>query len=200
MASASSTFDNSESPLSEAATWATPTGWDNLRKVSGVCCADDVNSGEHMARYVGASFAADHYSEIVFASPPNAGSWYGAAARVSAGGSGYIAVHNNGTVYIYRVTNGPNFTELTPSVSASFTTADVLRIWPVGTSIGVYKNGSSIASRTDSNIASGAPGIYAFSAVGTDGIDSWAASDGVVSAGGILLPNGPRIPMAILAR
>jgi hypothetical protein len=193
------TFAGTANPI--GAPWVTgANGWAGWLKASGVARPDAAGAGEHLVRYGGAGLGADQYCQITFGSTPAASSWYGACARVTSGGSCYAVVHNGGTVYIYELTNGPNFAEL-GNFAASFVAADVLRIEVIGTTITAKKNGAVIGSRTDATITSGEPGMYGYIDVTTDGIVGFEAGD--IGGGAAAPPHargGPRIPHALLAR
>lgn len=75
--------------------------------------------------------------------------------------TGYIAIANgSGHLYLSKAVLG-TFTSLGSSpYSASVTTGDVLYMSVVGTTIIVQKNGTTVATVTDSSIASGSAGMY----------------------------------------
>ena len=65
MATASSTFDDSETPLSESLAWTSgPGSAFDVQKVSGDLRLTTLGGGDNMARYEAVTFGSNQYSRI----------------------------------------------------------------------------------------------------------------------------------------
>lgn len=188
MASASSTFDNTENPLSEAAAWVSgPGALTDVQKVSGQVrvVTEATNAG---ARYVGTTFAGDHSSEITLGSgfPTAAVVFIAAATRMqgNSDGSCYIAfTQGENAIGVYRIADtgsiafnqlGGNFTGLLLAAGTR------VRLESVGSTHEVFVNDVSIGTRSDGTLTGGAPGIVMVAEAGNgarDLITAWSAAD-----------------------
>jgi hypothetical protein len=140
------------------ANWTPPSAYSPMQIVSNAVrptVTTDTNSGEYYA----GTFTNDQYSQVVIkALPASSFVGCGPAVRMSASAGGYtVAVNTVAGIHLY----GPSgvigsYGETTPAVN------DLIRLEAEGTAIRVYQNGTLRISTTDSNIASGNPGIFAY--------------------------------------
>lgn len=132
------------------------------------------------------TFNADQKSSVVLGGTETAGSnWFGATVRASGTG----ASHQCYVVYTDGSTGAGHF-ELAKYVGGVYTVlanygttlaiGDTLELRVAGTSLSVWKNGVQVGtSSTDSGIASGAAGMYAFHTATSAamGNDSWTGDN-----------------------
>lgn len=160
-----------------------------------------------VARWVGSgTFTDDQYAKVVLQQFGFQTQAYvhGVACRASADTAGdrdfYYAVlkHNAGTATskiaaVGKMVNG-TATELATTTGISWAEGDTIELEVEGTDLRVYRNGSEITAlaSTDSDLASGQPGIIASNGVAY--ADDWEA--GNLSTGGA----GQPFPHALHAR
>lgn len=179
MATFSDSFSSTENPL--ATNWSTCTGIDGGMKSTGSVAqgATDYFSGSY---YDGTTPANDQWAECKFPSSSGSGWSAGPGVRYS-GGNAYFAECDATNVRLRRIDGGALTTIGT--FLATFNSTDVCRIDATGTTITVYKNGSSIGNATDATYASGTWCMYAWNnnngAANHYDIDDFNAGD---SAGG----------------
>lgn len=132
------------------------------------------HSGYGSMYYSGAAFANDQTSELLITA--TSGGYIGVACRVSAAANtwyGFILDGTNTERFKYVAGTGTSMGSSPTTVTAG----DTLKIGAVGTDITYYKNGSAVASVTDSSIASGYAGIGGFGFASTGMGDDWAGLD-----------------------
>lgn len=196
MASASSSFTGTETPLSEGGAWTAPTSfWNTLRKATGI----GINStgSDSARRYAtvspGVAFAADHFSEIVLNSVPSGGLLYFhyVMARMNTTAGCYLVTtaKDVGTniIQLYAITNAGAFNQIGVDIAlgANFAANDVMRLTCVGTTISVQFNGTTVRTVTDSTYASGQPGVGGWAQNSSSNViftKSWNAADIVAAA------------------
>ncbi len=203
MTSVSSSFTGVENPLSEGAVWTQPsTVWSPLQKATGI---KSVNLGQDCAaRYIGASFTADHYSEITLQTIP-AGAlmmFHYTMVRMQAANGGCYLLTTAGDVgpnilQLYAVGTTGTYTQIGTNITlgANFAIGSVLRLQVVGTGLTIFFNGSSVRTSTDSTYASGPPGVGGWAQDTASNLpytSAWAAAD--VTAGGSAAPSSSRTP------
>lgn len=194
MASASSSFVGTESPLSEGGVWAGPTAyWQVMRKATGAG-ADTATLGNDCARrYTGVTFSADHYSEITLTSVPTGGQLYFhyVMVRMNATAACYLVTTaadvSSTTIQLYRIDNAGTYTQIGANITLGSAMAanDVMRLEVAGTTLTVKYNGSTVRTATDSTLATGQPAIGGWAQNSGSNvlfIASWAAADITASA------------------
>lgn len=169
MATASSTFDGTENPLSEGAAWVGgPGAWAPMQKTSGVAHGSSGQSS--LARYVGTSFGDDQFSRVTF-SGTSAGTYPTVNTRINGNTDGdcYAAEVDPGdtdNVAIYRVsdTGSLSYTQIGSDLilSGNIVAGDTFEMQSVGDTHEVFRNGVSAGTRTDATFASGQPGIGSY--------------------------------------
>lgn len=119
-------------------------------------------NGISAIRNVIRNFTADQYSQIQVTTALQTGDYVGPACRCSVGGNGYYfrVDGNAASQALYKIVSG-TATQLVVYNTAAIVVGDTLRIEVVGALIKVYRNGSEIISTTDTDLASGQPGVYA---------------------------------------
>lgn len=126
------------------------------------------------------AFNADHYSQAKPTGTRNSGP----AVRVSSG-QAYILTQIDKR--LYKITGSSSYTLLTSW--GTETAGDVLKLEAAGSDLTVYRNGSSVATASDSALTTGAAGIWAWDTT----IDDWEG--GNLGGGG-----GARVVFARPAR
>lgn len=137
-------------------------------------------------------FSNDQYSEVVISTMPVSNAGIGPAVRMSTSGANtyyWAMVWSDGRCYLYRYLTGASLF-ITQS-AAVFVAGDTVRLDVTGTTLTVTRNGVSVISTTNGDIASGAAGIISrIDASGTLGrVDSFAA-DATNVAGLPAAPSG----------
>lgn len=184
MATASSTFTGTESPLSEGGVWAVPSAyWQTTSKANGLKAV--TLSADSAARYVGTTFTADHWSELTVAAVPTGGQLFFqyAMARMNATAACYqlstaFDVGAN-VIQLWKIDNAGNYTQIGADITlgASIAANDVMRIECVGTTINAKYNGSLVRTATDSTLATGGPAVGGWSQNNVVLVSAWNASD-----------------------
>lgn len=193
MASASSSFVGTESPLSEGGVWTALTAyWQHMRKATGAGVDSAVLGNDCAARYTGATFTANHYSQITLAAVPGAGQlfFHYCLARMNATAGCYLlstaADVSTTAIQLYRLNDAGTYTQIGTNIGAASPLAagHVLRLEVVGTTLTVkLDQGSGFATlrtATDATLATGQPGIGGWAQNSTSNvmlISSWAAAD-----------------------
>lgn len=190
MASASSSFTGTEAPLSEGGVWtALSAYWQNMRKANGAAVNSSLLGNDCAMRYTGATFAADHYSEITLAAVPTAGVqlfFQYVMVRMNSTAACYLATTapdvSTTTLQLYKLDNAGAYTQIGANITlgAAMAAGDVMRLEVVGTGLTVKYNGSTVRTVTDSTIATGQPAIGGWAQNGASDvplISSWSAAD-----------------------
>jgi hypothetical protein len=135
------------------------------------------------------AYASDQYSQVLVTSTPLSGrQWIGPVARAqNAGQSLYVGIYfwNNGKqqLMLFKRISG-NWTQLGGAyASGPLAAGTVLSLSVIGSHLSFSANGVVRVTATDSNLASGAPGIMAN---GTATAENWAGGNvsGTYSVGG----------------
>lgn len=120
-----------------------------------------IGGGLGMGRVATPTFPADQFSEISIA---NFSAPVGAMVRIQSpsDSAGYIGlVNDTTTLKIFKRTDGGSFTQLGANITVStMIVGDLVRLSAVGTTLTIYVNGVSAATRTDSTYAAGQPGLF----------------------------------------
>lgn len=189
MASASSSFAGTESPLSEGGVWsALTTYWQHLRKATGAAVDTAVLGNDCAARYTGVTFSADHSSAITLAAVPTGGQLFFqyVTARMNATAACYLATTapdiSSTTLQLYKIDNTGTYTQIGANITlgASMAGGDVMELDVVGTGLTVKYKGATVRSVTDSTLATGQPGLGAWAQNSGSNIvliSAWSAAD-----------------------
>lgn len=200
MVAASSSFTGTENPLSEGGVWAaTSAFWGTLRKATGVTTVG-LNQESSM-RYTGATFSADHYSEVVLSAIPTGGQllfqYANCRMNTTAGLYQITTSFDVGPniLQVFKVDNAGTFTQIGANLTLprNLQVGDSIRLEVVGTTLTSRWNGAVLRQDTDSTFSTGQPGIGGYSLDAPSNvpfISSWNAADLVRSA----LPIGNRTP------
>jgi hypothetical protein len=147
-----------------------------------VCLYNNTIGNDHYSQViVGFNGATSDFVYLFTRVTPNSASWY------EGNGTGYY-FWSNGTTNTkiqYWNTNIAGLTVIDTANGLTFTAGDRIGLEVIGTTLKVYKNGVAITwttsgttSVTDSNVASGFPGIgLSVSAAGKT-VDNWQGGDG----------------------
>lgn len=165
MASASTSFVGTESPLSEGGVWsATTTYWQTMRKASGA--AVGTLAIDCAARYTGVSFAADHAAQVTLATVPTGGQlfFHYVFARMNATASCYqlstaFDVGAN-VIQLWRINDTGTYTQVGADITlpGAMAVNDVMRLEAAGTTLTVKYNGATLRTSVDSTLTTGQPG------------------------------------------
>lgn len=183
---ATDAFTGSDGTSPPSANWTNDSA-SNGMQIQSNRAVGTVGPAVNAAIYTGASFSADQYSEATL--------YHGGVSRsillvrATSGGDFYFADFNvdTATTRISKRVSG-SYSDLPANLGAP-TSGHVYRLEVIGTSIKVYDNGVQMGiTQTDSDIASGQPGIGSISP--TEGWDDWTGTDlsgggGSVKAGAI---------------
>ena len=181
MASASDNFNRTENPISDGGAWTTGVYNSNNVKTDGSVAIAGTDADYNFAIRNSPSFSADHYSEAVFDTTTSSQNWVIVRASGSGGTLqfyGLLAVRQDANaLHIYKYTGGGGFSLL--ASASSFTPSDgTYRLEVNGTTLTGYFGGVSKVTVTNSDIASGQPGIGVFTGAAANGsLDNWAAAD-----------------------
>lgn len=199
MASASSTFAGTESPLSEGGVWAVPSAyWQTTSKATGLKAV--TLSADSAARYVGTTFTADHWSELTIAAVPTGGQLFFqyAMVRMNATAACYqlATAFDVGAniIQVWKIDNAGAYTQIGTDITlgANIAANDVMRLECVGTTINAKYNGSLVRTATDSTLTTGVPAVGGWTQNNVVLVSAWNASD--ISAAGSVLGGRPRNP------
>lgn len=168
------------------ANWTNVSGgsWTNGHKVASNRADCSVFDVIQASIWTADAFAADQYSQAAMVISPFSA---GLVLRMTADGAqGYLARGGagHGAVTLH-VLSSAGLAAAFATLSANFTTNDVLKFTVTGTSFEVFVNGVSIGTGTDSTYTSGgSAGIYGRYS-GNDGHDDWeGGTPGGAPAGG----------------
>lgn len=169
---------------------AADNGWDVASNQAKVLSG----SGGALGWYSGAgwtpgSSATDQYSEFAIQSLQS-GKDFGPACRISgaslAVGQAYLYDINDAdaavslgspiSTALYKQKSGLAFTQLGSSATVTISAGDIITVECQGTTIRGKVNGVTKITSSDSDIASGSPGLYTGSGT-TSTFDDWAAGD-----------------------
>lgn len=121
------------------------------------------------------SFGNNQFSQATIVSVSSSVNYVGIAVRCAVN-TGYVfftdGASGSGHSEISRLSGG-TFTTI-KAIAATFATNDVIRLEVSGTTLSLYKNAGLVDTATDSNITSGAAGIYGY-ANGQG--DTWSADN-----------------------
>jgi chitodextrinase len=155
--------------------WSTWTGLGALRLVSNQVATAGAD-GDAGARWSGASFGADQFSQITIAASDGTPD-SGPAVRMATGAlTGYFTTsHNPNLVYIHKFANG-GYTEL-GKTAGQYGTGDVVRLEAIGNRVCVYVNQTAVVyCVTDgAPLSGGSPGIFMYDA--PERVDDWSGGD-----------------------
>lgn len=166
-----------ESPLSGGGNWTNRGS--NLKVVSNGVGVASANTDSY-AFYSGHTWSANQSSEATIVAS-NANVYNAVGVRMAASGAfGYILVENNGTLQLYYVNSSESWASVHNYGSISGLGAgDVIKLSVSGTSLTAYINGTQEGtSYTDTNIASGSPGLQAYiNDVNNPFLDDWTGAE-----------------------
>jgi hypothetical protein len=134
-------------------------------------------AGFDFARWTGDTFAADQYSQGV-AGALLGSNHMGLAVRMNTSGglNSYFAIWTSGGTTLRKNVAGNVNTLATVATNPS--AGDVMRIEVSGTSVVLKKNGVAfLGPVTDSNIATGTPGLAGYGASSPTNLDDWEAGN-----------------------
>ncbi len=129
--------------------------------------------------YFDASYANDQYAEATITQVGSANQFMGVAVRCSPG-YGYTFYHSAGSWVLKKTLNYGVPTDLAVDLARTLSPGDVLRLEAIGTTVIAKINSSIVASVSDADIGSGAPGVSGegSAASGTYTLlDNWTGSD-----------------------
>lgn len=161
-----------------AGTGALSANWDTHgvapSRASGVC---QFNAGATAgARWTADSFNADHYSQFVCTTLSSIGPTVSQPSDTQFYVVDCQTTGSNVKIYYF---NSPTY-NLVATPGVAFANGNTAKLEIIGTTLTVYKNGSSIGTGTDSNLAAGMPGIWGFSA--TAQADDWIGDNATAAA------------------
>lgn len=186
---------------------ATPTDFTALNPADGSIVIDtnriesNVSSQTLDARWTGSgTFSDDQYAKLTVTGLSNPGglNQMGVILRASADTEGsrdcyrvFVRENNTTEIRIEKIVNGTTTVLNTTNVSA-FANGDTVEGEVEGTTIRSYRNGTLVASVTDSALTTGKPGITARLEFGPGLFgDNWEAGDmTAASSGGLIVPGG----------
>ena len=170
------------------------SNWTQLLNTFGIASnkgnAQDSGNSSVVAYWNADAFGNNHYSQAVFAGFGFLG-MVGPAVRVT--GTTNVLASVNG--YFYYGRNSPDSggiskivagaeTQLVTGLSG-FVDGDTLKLEAVGTTLNAYKNGALHATTTDSDLASGAAGLWAYEDAPTAvTFDDWEGGNASGGGGG----------------
>ncbi len=127
------------------------------------------------------TFGNDQYSQVT-CSGMTAGHYCGVAVRLSgttyANSTYYGSRIDTSSWYITNITGG-NAGSVIASGSGTFADGDVIRLDATGTTLTLTQNGSTLGTATDSDYASGQPGLATYDTADPSAIrfEDWSAAD-----------------------
>jgi hypothetical protein len=201
--SASSSFSGIENPLSEGGVWTQPSSyWSAVQKSTGLKSV--VLANDCAARYTGATFSADHSSQITLLTIP-AGAllmFHYVLCRCQAANAGCYLLSTAGDVgpnilQLYVLSTSGGYTQIGANITlgANFAIGDTMKLQLVGTGLTCFLNGASVRTATDSTYSTGQPGVAGWAqdtASNAPYISAWSAAD--VAAGASSPPPPSRTP------
>lgn len=140
--------------------------------------------GSGVANYWAAdAFEDDQWSEVVIHQPGSEDGDVGAAVRINSTTGEYYhcAVYPGGSglgAYLSLHTSGGGWSAIgDPALLGSVADGDRLQLRVVGSTLSVYLNGLLILQETDTSLASGQPGVDAWSTTDNLTIESWTGGN-----------------------
>lgn len=204
MASASSSFVGTESPLSEGGVWALPSAfWGSMSKATGAKVT--TVSTESGMYYNGVTFSPDQFSQITIASIPTGGQLYFqyVNCRMNTTAGTYQVATSSETgpniLQLYQISNIGTFNQIGTDITtgSNIAAGNIVRLEVVGTTLTVKIDQGSgfvtLRTTTDSTYTTGQPGIggWALDAPSNVAfISSWSAGD-IVSTSFTARPRTP---------
>lgn len=176
MASASDNFNRANSG-------SLGPNWNGGCQISGNVAIGLNGSAFNVDWYTAVLFASDHYSECAIAGSANADN--AVAARVQ-DAINYYMLYNAGSGGLFLFSHDSGGFHNLNSFGGTVSVGDMLRLWPIGTSIHCYKNGVELSGSPiiDGTLSGGSPGIVCFGNAAGLGVNNWSASDGIVVSTG----------------
>lgn len=96
----------------------------------------------------------------------------------------YVTDNGTPTVTYGKVVNGTTTNFSLDSTATTWTNGDVLRLYVIGTTVAVQKNGSDVLSTTDAALSTGRPGILGHAGASeTMRGDDWEGGDATAASG-----------------
>jgi len=155
---ATETFSVDENPLTT--NWSTVIGQQALKADSGLCKSSSTYSC--VAYWNSSSFNSDQYSQIYIhtrvGTSPNSG---GVTVRCANTANTFYLYQYAASTYkqnVYKCVNG-TYTKLGSDYADTLDAGSTMKLVVEGTTLTPYINGVAKATRSDSSIASGSPGI-----------------------------------------
>ena len=192
MATASSTFDGTENPLSEGGNWTSGIGdFNDMLKLAGVA-GSTLNNGNAFWAEATNNFGDDQYSKITV-SDGTKKSW-NLTVRTGPADHTCYYLENGGadTWDLYYRDGAGTFNTLTTFATQAVANNDTVELRVVGNQVSAYLNGSQVGTTyTDSGnnkLTGGQPGFGEWT-TGANQITAWEGGDvgGAVTAWGPLL-------------
>jgi hypothetical protein len=156
------------------------------------------SSNDCCSLYTGASFANAQYVKATVAQAPTA-HYYALGVATRGNQSGvwrnycYIGLRDNNERYLSRISNGTP-TTLQYYNGGGIAVNDIMQLDSDGSLHSPFRNGTadtSLGTATDSNYASGVPGLSGYNGSTTATMDDWEGGD--ITAGG-----GGTVPLMML--
>lgn len=145
--------------------WSTSTGSIAMKIVSNEAASSGISS---LSYWSANTFPDNQFAQVKISTLEDGGP----AVRVSASAKTYYALEVwSAGARIRKVVNGTE-TNLGANFAITPSAGDVFRIEASGTTLTAYRNGSSLGSRTDSDIASGYAGICSYGSANR--FDDWS--------------------------
>lgn len=155
------------------ANWSTPTGGSALAITSNAVYRGSV---AYCMQYWNAdAFANDHYSECTIST--SAYQVMGPAVRMQSGSSDcyFLFASVGGTTVAIGYMLNKAYNSTLASFNVGFANGALLRLQAVGSTLTAFVDGNNVGNVTDTNLASGYPGLHNASGVGS--LDNWQADD-----------------------
>lgn len=147
--------------------WTTITGVGDIQ-LSGNACAGTSASSDNAAYWNADSFANDQYAQIKKLTTSND---HGPLVR-GATNNCYIADTYSTAVDIWKNVAG-SWSQVGSSISITLSANDVIKLTVTTTTLEVFQNGISRGTRTDSALASGSAGMWAYQNSTSHEMDDW---------------------------
>lgn len=129
-------------------------------------CHGNGSGTENTGYWSADAFNANHYAQATVKGTAG-GANSGLMVRMSGSAGttqGYLCAGGaNGDAKIYKITSGTSYSDLITATGVAFAAADVMRCEASGTTITMKKNGATITSVSNGDIASGSAGVYLYS-------------------------------------
>jgi hypothetical protein len=160
--------------------WSTVQGL-NALQLQNNSVNGSVNNTDNAAYWNADSFANDQYSQI---KKLTTSSDHGPLVRVATNNCYMADVYSTG-IDIWKYVAG-SWTQLGSTISITLAANDVLKLSATGTTLEIFQNGTSRGTRSDSELATGSAGIWAYNNYTNINVDDWEG--GNVSGGATLVP------------